>query len=225
MSRFLCYVLCFNSRLSFPLCSRLLCNFVCQIDDLWNTASITVMVVDGWIFQQRQETLLSTIWWAFYQFSWSCKVVSPNFSFWLLKGQSPRACRWNKPVEFDSEKSSSMTPPQFKIAQCMTALLKAKYFQSRKLGLYCSKIGLIGEPFVSVLTLFGYFKPTLVANTSVAASLRPISRTFQFRGLANLISEPCDQKGRADEEWKTIKSSLQSHGRVNNFLCGATRVF
>ena len=48
--------------------------------------------------------------------------------------------------------------------------------------------------------------------------------TFQFRGIFNWISEPWVQKGRADEDWTTIESLSQSHGRVNNFWCGVTRV-
>lgn len=71
---------------------------------------------------------------------------------------------------------------------------------------------------------FAWLLQANIGSTSVVSSFWPISRTFQCRGLTNLIKERRLQKGPADEVRKTIESSLQSHRRENVFVCGATRV-
>lgn len=67
-------------------------------------------------------------------------------------------------------------------------------------------------------------KKAIYGSTSTVGSLWPISRTFQFKGLTNLINSRWVQKGPADEDCKMIKLSLQSHGLKIVFVCGATRV-
>ena len=62
------------------------------------------------------------------------------------------------------KKSSSMTPPQFEITRFMTAQWKPSASRVGNWALSNRKFGLIGEPFVSVSTLLGYFQPTLVIH-------------------------------------------------------------
>jgi hypothetical protein len=67
----------------------------------------------------------------------------------------------NRPVWFDLAKSSSAAPPHDEMALFNHASIESKGLERWKLGLDCSEIRLIQQPFVQVTFLLDNYKPTL----------------------------------------------------------------